>query len=140
MNYRQELTFQLRVRGRSEAEIADTLREIDAHGLTDTALPSEFGSPESYASGFDQLKRQSPGRRLSALAVVIAVAWAVTWITLGLAWRFLLQIDPPEWTPDAWMISWTALGIGWLGVLAGYLIDKYKPVAETSAAHPPASP
>lgn len=50
MSYEQELTFELRLRGRSDCEIADVLRELSSHGADDEKLREEFGSPAEYAA------------------------------------------------------------------------------------------
>lgn len=75
-NYARELTYELRHRGLSDAEISDVLRELPP--LTPEELRTEFGTPSAYAESFPKGKRQTAGAIIISVAVVIA-ALAVLW-------------------------------------------------------------
>jgi len=125
MTYEQELTFQLRLRGRGEDEIAETIREIRAHGTDPAALREEFGTPAEYAEGFEKRGRRSLGYILSAVATVLAVCWLLTWVATAAVRRFALGIEDagagfPPLLPVAAAIVLT-------GLLAGFLIDRLRP-------------
>ena len=50
MSYERKLTFNLRVRGLSESEIAEALDEVRSHeAATGTPAEAEFGTAEEYA-------------------------------------------------------------------------------------------
>ena len=126
MSYEQELTFQLRLRGRSENEIAETIRELHAHGIDAAGLRAEFGSPAEYADGFEKRPRKSLGTRITTAATILAVAWFVLWIAVAVVRRFALGIEgdsdglPPFLLP-------VAFGFVTLGLAGGFLTDRLRP-------------
>ncbi len=65
MSYVRKLTFNLRVRGLSEPEIADVLDDVRAHGAaTGTAAEATFGTAEEYA----KLQERRPRFRRPGIA------------------------------------------------------------------------
>ncbi len=128
MGYEQDLTFQLRLRGRDEEEIADTLRELRAHGIESASLLEEFGTPEEYAERFEKTKRRTFGARITIGGAIAAIGWVVAWIAVGLVRKLILGFDPPlDDLIEPWSISVGALAIIILGVVAGFLVDRLRP-------------
>lgn len=125
MSYEQELTFHLRLRGRTEDEIGETIRELRAHGVASTGLRDEFGSPAEYADGFEKRPRKNLGSTISATATILAIAWMLLWIGVAVVRRFALGIDDagagfPPLLP-------IAFAIGFSGLAAGFLVDRWRP-------------
>ncbi len=128
MKYEQELTFQLRLRGRNEQEIAETLRELRAHGVAPGTLREEFGSPEEYANGFEKSKRKTLGSRITTWGVVAAVGWVVAWIVIGLVRKHMFEIEPAlEGLIAQPFVSLGAVAIAAVALLAGFLTDLLRP-------------
>lgn len=124
MSYEQELTFELRLRGRSDREIADVLRELCSHGADDEKLREEFGSPAEYAAEYEPRKRKTTGARVTATTTFLALAWILAWVVIGVVRRFVLGIDPAmDGVMETWQIAIGALAIVVPGLLAGFLID-----------------
>ena len=137
MTYEQELTFELRMRGRSESEIAESLREMRAHGGDATSFAEEFGAPAEYARGFERRKRTSLGARVTVVATVTAIVWVAVWIAAGLIRKHALDIDPPlAGIIESWGVSWGAVAIAFAGVLIGFLVDRFRPVSVNDRADP----
>lgn len=135
MSYEQELTFELRLRGRSESEIAETIRELRAHGGDATSFTEEFGAPAEYARGFEKRKRKSLGAHVTVVATVTAVVWAMAWIVIGLIRKHALDIEPPlPGVIESWGISWGAVAIALTGVLIGFLVDRFRPASLSGRA------
>ena len=62
MNYERRLTFNLRMRGLSEPEIAGVLDEVWAHeAAAGNPAIAEFGTAEDYAKQFPMKKRRTRG-------------------------------------------------------------------------------
>jgi hypothetical protein len=63
MSYEERLTFNLRVRGLPEPEIAEVLDEVRAHeAATGTAADAEFGTAKEYAKQFPKQKSRTRGK------------------------------------------------------------------------------
>ena len=63
MSYEERLTFNLRVRGLPEPEIAEVLDEVRAHeAATGTAAEAEFGTAKEYAKQFPKQKSRTRGK------------------------------------------------------------------------------
>ena len=62
MSYQRHLTFNLRIRGLSEPEIAEALDEVRAHeAATGTPAEAEFGTAEEYAKQFPKTEAADAG-------------------------------------------------------------------------------
>lgn len=128
MGYEQDLTFQLRLRGRDEEEIADTLRELRAHGVDSASFVEEFGTPEEYAERFGKTKRRTLGVRITVVGTIAAVGWVVAWTAVGLVRKHAFGVDPAlDGIIEPWAISAGALAVIALGVVAGFLVDRLRP-------------
>ncbi|TDL46127.1 hypothetical protein [Microbacterium oleivorans] len=125
MSYEQELTFQLRLRGRSEDEIAETIRELRAHGVDAAALRDEFGSPAEYADGFEKRPPKSLGSTITAAGTIVAVAWIVVCIAVAAIRRFALGIEDDGDGLPSFLLP-VAFGFVMVGLAGGYLIDRLR--------------
>ena len=122
MSYEHDLAFALRLRGVSEARIAEAVREVQAHTLSAGTSPeAEFGTPEEYASTFPATKRRTRGARVVVAATILALAYVV----LALALKPLVDIDIRSIIGP--VMLWPALVIIAGGVLAGFLVDYLRP-------------
>lgn len=135
MSYEQDLTFELRLRGRDETEIAEILPEVHAHGTDDAELESEFGAPAEYAASFGTSRRRTLGGRITAAAVVIAIAWVVCSFGVVLVRRLAFGIEPASGAllGSPWTLA-IAVVIAAVGVLAGFLVDRLSPVRGRTGA------
>ncbi|WP_193597406.1 hypothetical protein [Microbacterium sp. YJN-G] len=129
MSYEQDLTFELRLRGRDETEIAEILREVQAHGTDDADLEREFGAPAEYAASFGRSRRRTLGGRITATAVIVAIAWVVGSFGVVLVRRLAFGIEPVSGAllGSPWTLA-IAVVIAAAGVLAGFLVDRLSPV------------
>ena len=128
MGYEQDLTFQLRLRGRDEEEIADALRELRAHGIDSASLLEEFGTPEEYAEHFEKTKRRTVGARITIGGAIAAIGWVLAWIAVSFVRKLVLGIDSPlDGIVEPWSVSVGALAIILIGVVAGFLVDRLRP-------------
>jgi hypothetical protein len=128
MGYEQDLTFQLRLRGRDEEEIADTLRELRAHGVDSASFVEEFGTPEEYAEHFGKTKRRTLGVRITVVGTIAAIGWVVAWTAVGLVRKHVLGVDPAlDGIIEPWAISVGALAVIVIGVATGFLVDRLRP-------------
>lgn len=126
MNYRRSLTFNLRIRGLSEAEIAETLKEVRAHeAAAGTPAEIEFGKAEEYAKQFPKKKRRTRG----TLITIIGGALAIAYLLLSILLRILAKNDVIAFTGPIELLPSLVLVLG--GTLAGFLTDYFQP------AHPP---
>jgi hypothetical protein len=118
MNYERRLTFNLRMRGLSEPEIADVLDEVWAHEA-DAGNPviAEFGTAEDYAKQFPMKKRRTRG----SVIVIIGGVLAIAYILLAI----LLRVDIREYVGP--ITLWPALVVILAGTLAGFVTDYFQP-------------
>ncbi|WP_411719954.1 hypothetical protein [Mycetocola sp.] len=136
MTYEQKLTFQLRLRGQTDAEIAEILREVRAHPLADAeSAESVFGSPEGYAENFEKKKRRTRGSAIVAVAVVIAVAFFVGYITIGLILRNESGPGISDFIPT-WAVSGGSVVFVGIATLTGFLVDYLRPVTPKVGQEP----
>lgn len=122
MSYVRKLTFNLRVRGLSEPEIADVLDEVRAHGAaTGTAADATFGTAEEYAKQFPKKKRRTRGSIITMVGLGVALAYLLIAVLLMLVFRIDVRdsVGPVSLLP--------ATGIILACVLAGFLTDYFQP-------------
>jgi hypothetical protein len=129
MSYERRLTFNLRVRGLSELEIAEVLDEVRAHEVA-TGAPAtvEFGAAEEYSKQFPKKKRRTRGKTITSVSTALAGAYILLAIVLMLVFRVDIRdfVGPVTLQPAA--------GLVLVGLLAGFLTDYFQPVQRSSAA------
>lgn len=130
MRYARELTCEFRMNGQSEAEIAEVLRELDAHGpLNDEAKVREFGTPSEYAQRFEKGEPGRVGRTVVVVGVVAAVVLVVGCFIVGVIQLRVLDAALPvtDWTPSPVVLG-AATVLCLVSVVAGFLTDYLRPV------------
>lgn len=129
MSYERSLTFNLRVRGLSEVEIAEALNEVRAHeAATGTPPEAEFGTAEEYAKQFPKQKRRTRGKTINTISTALAVAYVLLAAVLMLAF----QVDIRDFVGPVTLLP--AAGLVLAGLLAGFLTDYFQPAQRSSAA------
>lgn len=129
MSYERSLTFNLRVRGLSEVEIAEALNEVRAHeAATGTPPEAEFGTAEEYAKQFPKQKRRTRGKTINTISTALAVAYVLFAAVLMLAF----QVDIRDFVGPVTLLP--AAGLVLAGLLAGFLTDYFQPAQRSSAA------
>lgn len=129
MSYERSLTFNLRVRGLSEVEIAEALDEVRAHeAATGTSAKAEFGTAQEYAKQFPKQKRRTRGQTITTISTALAGAYVLLAVILMLVFRVDIRdfVGPVTLQPAA--------GLVLVGLLAGFLTDYFQPVQRSSAA------
>ena len=129
MSYARDLTFNLRIRGFSEDEIAATLDEVRAHeSATGTPPEDDFGNAQDYAKQFPKKKMRSQGATVIKIGLVLAIIYgAVSLLLLP-----FLRVDIRDVVGPIRL--WPALVLVLGGLLAGFLTDYYRPVPRSDAA------
>ena len=128
MSYERRLTFNLRVRGLSEAEITEVLDEVRAHeAATGTAAEAEFGTAEEYAKQFPKQKRRTRGKTITTISTALAIAYVLLTVLL-----MFFRIDVREYVGPVTLLP--ALVLILAGLLAGFLTDYFQPAQRSSAA------
>jgi hypothetical protein len=138
MTYEQQLTFQLRLRGQTENEIAEVLREVRAHPLAgEESMESVFGTAVTYSESFEKKKRRTLGSAIVTVAVLVAVACFITYVVVGLLTRNSGGSDAGinEIIPS-WVVSWGSVAFVGIATLTGFLIDFLRPVSVRGATDP----
>lgn len=122
MSYVRKLTFNLRVRGLSEPEIADVLDEVRAHEAAAGSTPeAEFGTAGEYAKLFPKKKRRTRGSIITMAGLGIALAYVLVVVLLTLVFR----IDIRDFVGPVTLLP--AIGVILASVLAGFLTDYCQP-------------
>ena len=128
MTYERDLAFNLRIRGISERQIAETLAEVRAHeAATGTLAKDEFGAAQEYAKQFPKGKRRSRGAAVTTLATVVSLAYVLAVVVTP-----FLGIDIRASVGPITLLPALAVLLG--GVLAGFLTDYLRPAPSSSSA------
>ena len=129
MSYARDLAFNLRIRGFSEDEIAETLDQVRAHEIaTGASADDDFGAAQDYAKQFPKRKMRSLGATVIKIGLVLAIIYgAVSLFLLP-----FLRIDIRDVVGPIRL--WPALVLVLGGLLAGFLADYYRPVPRSEAA------
>ena len=126
MSYQWHLTFNLRIRGLSEPEIAEALDEVRAHeAATGTPAEAEFGTAEEYAKQFPKKKRRTLGHTITVVGAVSAIAYILFTVVL-----MFFRIDVREFLGPITLLPALVL-IG--GIFAGFLTDYFQPARSSPA-------
>ncbi|WP_426975446.1 hypothetical protein ACQCSU_11800 [Pseudarthrobacter sp. O4] len=129
MSYERRLTFNLRMRGLSEAEIAGVLDDVRAHEAAAGNLTNaDFSTAEDYAKHFPRKKRRTRGSAIVVIGGVLAIAYILFAILLAI----LFRADIREYVGP--ITLWPGLVLILAGTLAGFLTDYFQP----AGAHEPA--
>ncbi|GGL96273.1 hypothetical protein [Glutamicibacter protophormiae] len=122
MNYERNLTFNLRMQGMPESEIAETLKEVRSHeATTGASAEAEFGPAEEYAKQFPKRKRRTKGRAIVTAGLMLAVAYLL-FAFLG---KPLAGIDIRDYVGP--LVLLPAVAIIAVGMLLGFLVDYFQP-------------
>jgi uncharacterized integral membrane protein len=128
MSYERHLTFNLRMRGLSEAEIAGVLGEVRAHeAAAGSPANAEFGTAEDYAKQFPRKKRRTRGSAIVIIGGVLAIAYILFAILLAI----LFRVDIREYVGP--ITLWPGLVVILTGALAGFLTDYFQPARSSRA-------
>lgn len=73
--YLRRLIYELRLRGRSNAEIKDIVAEVESTTAPGQRYDDEFGAPEEYASQFEKLPVAKGQRSILYISVIVAIGW-----------------------------------------------------------------
>jgi hypothetical protein len=128
MNYERNLTFNLRIRGLSESEIAEVLGDVRAHqAAAGTSAAAEFGTPDEYAKQFPKQKRRTLGRTITSVGAASAIAYLFLAVLLMVLFRIDIRdfVGPITLMPAAILIL--------ASVLAGFLTDYFRPAQSRAA-------
>lgn len=122
MNYERNLTFNLRMQGMPESEIAETLKEVRSHeGTTGASAEAEFGPAEEYAKQFPKRKRRTRGRIIVTAGVILAVAY----LLFAFFAKPLAGIDIRDYVGPLMLLP--AVAVIAVGMLLGFLVDYFQP-------------
>jgi hypothetical protein len=129
MSYERNLTFSLRLRGLSEAEIAEALAEVRAHAdAAGTPAAAEFGPADEYARQFPKQKRKTRGSAIAKAGLLLAIAYLLFAVLLMAAFR----VDIRDFVGPVTLLP--AVAVILVSLLAGFLTDYIRPVRDSRAA------
>ena len=129
MSYERKLTFNLRLRGLSEAEIAEVVDEARAHGAAaGTPAEADFGTAEEYAGQFPKKKRRTRGRTITTIGAAVAIGYALFAVVLAL----LFRVDIREYVGPITLLPGLVLLLA--SIAAGFLTDYFTPAQSYRAA------
>jgi hypothetical protein len=130
MSYERDLTFALRLRGMTDAQIAKALAEAREHVKTSkSSMEDQFGTAADFASQFPRRKRASLGRKVVTFSTIVALVYGV----FSLAAGPVFSIDLSGLGP---VTLWPALLLAFGGVIGGFLLDYLKPVRVADGTDP----
>jgi uncharacterized membrane protein len=130
MSYERNLTFNLRIRGLSESEIAEVLDDVRAHQVAaGTSAAAEFGTADEYAKQFPKKKRRTLGRTITSVGAALAIAY----LLLAVLLMILFRIDVRDFAGPFTLLP--ALILILASILAGFLTDYFRPALSSRAAH-----
>lgn len=129
MGYERKLTFNLRMRGLSETEIADAVDEVRAHEAA-TGIPGKaaFGTAEEYAKQFPKRKRRTRGHTIMMIGAVVCLAYVLVVVLLAV----LIRVDIRDYVGP--ITLWPGLVVIAVCLLAGFLADYLQPAQRPRAA------
>jgi hypothetical protein len=129
MSYERNLTFNLRLRGLTEPEIAEAIDEVRAHArAAGTHEEAEFGRAEEYAKQFPKKKRRTRGTIITAIGTAISIAY----VLLAVLLMVLFRVDIREFVGPNTLLPAVVLSVA--SVLAGFLTDYFQPAKGLSTA------
>lgn len=129
MSYERNLTFNLRLRGLSEAEIVEALAEVRAHvDAAGTPAAAEFGAADEYARQFPKKKRKTAGGAIARAGLVLAIAYLLFAVLLMVVFR----VDIRDFVGPITLLP--AVAVILASLLAGFLTDYFRPVRDSRAA------
>ncbi len=129
MNYERKLTFNLRLRGLSEPEIADVIDEMRGHQASaGTPAEAEFGTAEEYAQQFPKKKRRTRGHTITMIGAAMAIAYALLAVLLALIFR----VDVREYVGPITLLP--GLVVLLASIVAGFLTDYLQPAQSSRVA------
>jgi hypothetical protein len=129
MSYERQLTFNLRLRGLSETEIAEALDEVRAHRTAaGTPAEADFGTAEEYAKQFPKKKSRTRGRTITMIGTAVAIAYALFAVLLAVPFK----VDIREYVGPITLLPGLVLLLA--SVVAGFLTDYFKPALGSRAA------
>lgn len=122
MNYERKLAFNLRMQGMTEAEIAETLKEVRSYENTaGTSVETEFGPAEEYAKQFPKRKWRTQGRAIASAGMVLAIVY----LLFAFFGKPLAGIDIRDYVGP--LVILPALAVIAAGLLLGFLVDYFRP-------------
>lgn len=122
MNYERKLAFNLRMQGMTEAEIAETLKEVRSYEDTaGTSVETEFGPAKEYAKQFPKRKRCTQGRAIASAGMVLAIVY----LLFAFFGKPLAGIDIRDYVGP--LVILPALAVIVAGLLLGFLVDYFRP-------------
>lgn len=128
MSYKRNLTFNLRMRGLSEAEIGEVLGEVREHEASaGTPAKAEFGTAEGYAKQFPRKKRRTRGSTIVAIGGLLAIAYVLFAVLLAIFFR----VDIRQYVGPITLLPGLVLILA--GILAGFLTDYFQPARSSGA-------
>jgi len=129
MSYERNLTFNLRIRGLPEDEIAETLDEVRAHqAAAGTPAEAEFGTAEEYAKQFPKTKMRTRG----TVVTIIGTALSIAYVIVAVLALFLFRADVRDFVGPMTLLPALALALS--SVLAGFLTDYLRPQPRSRAS------
>jgi uncharacterized membrane-anchored protein len=130
MKYERDLAFNLRIRGFSEHEIAESLEDVRSHeAATGVPARNEFGTAAEYAKQFPRKSRWSRGKVVGAFATLLALAYVLVTILL-----MFVGIDIRTYVGPLSLMPALALVFG--GNLIGFFVDYLRPAPRLTQGVP----
>ena len=130
MKYERDLAFNLRIRGFTEREIAESLEDVRSHEAA-TGVPAriEFGAAAEYAKQFPKKSRWSRGKIVGAVATLLALAYVLVTVLL-----MFVGVDIRTYVGPMSLMPALALVFG--GNLIGFFVDYLRPAPRLTQGVP----